>query len=394
MSTETTPAPDTRALQDEAERFRAQGTPIGDLVAATLEGLAREWHHVGGETVGQFLDRRFEQVMRMTGTVDPGVKPLTFADFRQRMEAMYQPPHRSKHTCSKMRSILDMLAALGVETTTDLTTDLVRRFIEIRPPQENPNTTYTLVGYLRALCNIAAAEGWVKTSPFSVRRHWVRRTTPKMPRVHSRKEIDRVLELLAQDVAKRSRSGGKAEWRARRLQALIAIAAYTGMRKTEVLYLTVPDVELDARIILVSAKGKARLKTEAAAAPVPIPEELAAILADWLPRVGCSWVIPNWEGSAPWTGGSPGHRPLDRLKMLGKRAGVPGFTFQSLRHSWATHAEFWGLTDAQIQRVLRHTNTRTQWHYRHGEQQNLREIARAITFGPKPAAEANGGPTP
>jgi integrase len=400
MSTNTTtPAPDAQALQAEADRYRDQGTPLGDLVAGTLEGLAREWGHVGGETVGQFLERRLEQALRMAGkTADPSVNPIPFALFRERMEAMYTPPHRGKLTCSKMRQVLNIMEAMGPETTADLTTDFVRRFIEARPPGESPNTTYTVLGYLRALCNIAAAENWVRPSPFAVRRQWVRRATPKMPRVHSREEISRVLDLLAQEVAKRT---GRSNWKWRRLQALIATAAYTGMRKTEVLYLTTADIDLDGRLILLAARGKARLKTEAAAQPIPIPEGLAAILADWLPRTGCTWAFPNFDGSAPWTGGSPGHRPLDRLKTVGKRCGVPGFTFQSLRHSWATHAEYWGLTDAQIQRVLRHTNTRTQWHYRHGERQNLREIAKSISFGLKeaPAADggqapANGGPTP
>jgi integrase len=389
------PVPDVRALQAEAERYRAQGTQLGDLVASTLEGVARDWDHVGGATVGQFLERRLEQALRMAGQVaEPGITPLPWPEFREKLLAIYQPPHRSKFTCSKMRHVLDVAGAMGIATTADLTTDFIRRFIEARPPLENPNTTYGLLSYLRTACNIAVAEAMLKTSPFAVRRQWVRRQTPKAPRVHSRVEIDRVLTLLSQDVAKRRGGRTKAEWRARRLQALIAIAAYTGMRKTEILYLTVPDIDLDGRLILLAARGKARLKTEAAAQPIPIPEGLAVILSDWLPRTGCNWVIPNCEGSGPWIGGSPGHRPLDRLKTLGRRAGVPGFTFQSLRHSWASHAEYWGLTDAQIQRVLRHTNLRTQWHYRHGERANLKEIARHISFSPKPAADANGGPTP
>jgi integrase len=400
MSTDVTPTPDARALEAEAARYRTQKTPLGELMAATLEGPAREWGQADGPSPGEVLTRRLEQAFRQAGIGgDPGVRPIPFPEFPERLLAMYAPPHRSKLTCSKMRSVLGMVGALGIASTAELTTDLVRRFIEVRPPGENPNYTYGLVAYLRAACNIAAAEGWLKTSPFSVRRQWVRRITPKTPRVHSREEIDRILTLAAQDVARRHGKGrAKAEWRARRLQALVATTAYTGMRRTEVLYLTAPDIDIEARLILLSARGKARLKTEAAAQPVPIPDELAAILADWIPRLGGAWLIPNWESSGPWIGGSPGHRPLDRLKALGKRAGVPGLTFQSLRHSWATHAEYWGLTDAQIQRVLRHTNTRTQWHYRHGERHNLREITQGISFGPKlappPAADATGGPTP
>jgi hypothetical protein len=44
----------------EAERYRTLGTPIADLIAATLEDLAQEWRFLGGQSVGQFLDRRLQ----------------------------------------------------------------------------------------------------------------------------------------------------------------------------------------------------------------------------------------------------------------------------------------------------------------------------------------------
>ncbi len=44
----------------EAERYRALGTSIGDLIAATLDDLASEWRFLGGQTVDQFLDRRLQ----------------------------------------------------------------------------------------------------------------------------------------------------------------------------------------------------------------------------------------------------------------------------------------------------------------------------------------------
>ena len=93
-------------------------------------------------------------------------------------------------------------------------------------------------------------------------------------------------------------------------------------------------------------------------------------------------MFPNTYRTAPWTGGSPGHKPLDRIKRLGQRAGAENFTILSLRHSWATMAEtLWGLSDLQIMRILRHTNTRTQVGYRHADLPNLRAAVKDITFG-------------
>jgi hypothetical protein len=60
------PSPDAPRLAGyqvvamEAERYRALGTSIGDLIAATLDDLAHEWRFLGGQSVDQFLDRRLQ----------------------------------------------------------------------------------------------------------------------------------------------------------------------------------------------------------------------------------------------------------------------------------------------------------------------------------------------
>src|SRR5262249_48814096 len=78
---------------------------------------------------------------------------------------------------------------------------------------------------------------------------------------------------------------------------------------------------------------------------------------------------------------------LDRVRRLGVRCGIEAMTLLSLRHSWATHAESaWGLSELQIQRVLRHTNTRTQKRYRHADLANLCVALGAVSFGDAPPA--------
>jgi integrase len=249
--------------------------------------------------------------------------------------------------------------------------------------------------------------------------------------VHSLDELAHVLRVAQSEA---DRKAGWAGWRAGRLMALTAVVAYTGMRKSEALHLRVEDLDFATGMVQLVSRSGFAYKTEASAQPLPLPPALVRILRAWVPRLGefhpgietdsghqyhsvlnirgrrprtpdylppsvpravpkpglatdPGWLIPNVYRTGPWVGGSPGHDPLDQLQALGRRAGVPGLTFQSLRHSWATHAESaWGLTDGQIQRILRHTNTRTQWHYRHAERNNLRAIAEGISFdGPEAA---------
>jgi len=317
------------------------------------------------------------------------VNPIPFAEFRDRILDLYRPPQRAKNTFSGMRRLLDLVGTLvGQGTTADLNTALVSRFIATRPPEQSAHTTIGQLGYLSAACSIAAAEGWVRISPFQIRKRWIKRPANKIKRHHSREEIARVLDLMRRDVPRKK---GWSRWRAWRLYALATTVAYTGLRKMEALHLKAEDIDLGARMILIVAREGNALKTEASAQPVPMPEALAGILAQWLPHAGCEWAFPNATRTGPWVGGSPGYRPLDRMKRLGVRAGVPGFTFVSLRHSWATHAEFWGLSDAQISRVLRHTTTRTAIeNYRHPDVVNMRHMVKGIGFGPAP--EPDGAP--
>lgn len=315
------------------------------------------------------------------------IRPILLAEFRDRILTLYRPPLRSHSSFLSMRRTFDLLAELGgIETTADLTTASVARFVLSRHGKENPNTTRTHLRKLSAACSIAKEEGWIGVNPMKVRRGWVRGVTPKSPRIHSREEIARVLDLAAAEI--RNAHPGR-RWKARRIYALAATVAYTGIRKREALMLRVEDIALKERIIYLKARGEYELKTEAAGQPVPIPEPLAGVLRGWLTHLGTNgFAFPNSTTEGPWTGGPHGATAVDALKALGERAGVPGFTFQSLRHCWATHAEYWGLTEAQIQRVLRHTTPKTQKTYRHAELTNLRGMVTAVDFkGPgQPAA--------
>lgn len=336
----------------------------------------------------------------------PAYHPIPFADFKPELLGLYEPPQRAKATYAKMRQTLEILAGLvGNGTTADLSPALITRFIQARPAGTNPNTTIGLLRNVRAVCNYAVERGYLRANPMSCRKTWLRPVATGGKQHHGADEIARVLDLARRDIA-RKKAGSWAQWRARRLYALAATVAYTGVRKMEALRLRAEDIDIPGRMIHIVERGGSLLKTEGSAQPVPMPDALAAILAEWLPflalpeaaeppsgegspggprRPDPGWVFPNAYRTLPWTGGSPGQKPLDRLKRLGKRAGVEGFTFLSLRHSWATHAEsLWGFSEAMIQRVLRHTDRQTQQHYRHADPANLRAAVKGLSFGDAP----------
>lgn len=298
-----------------------------------------------------------------------------------RLISTYTVARRSPRTIAKLRGVLAELIRTvpedpkGPALVKDLTTDGVARWMASTCGERGPNTVIGLLGYVRAIASYAAEEGLLDRPP-SWRRLRPRRARPARARHHPADRIAALLdrlEVLARD-----------EWRAHRLLALVALVAYTGLRRDEALFLRRQDLHLGEGYLEVEPHHRRKLKTEESAQPVPIPPESVPILDAWLAAIHPrrEWVIPASRGDGPWWGGSPGYRPLDRLKEAGLEVGIEGLTFQSLRRTWATHAETrWGLTDPEIMRVLRHTTADTsRRHYREADLANLRAIAERITY--------------
>lgn len=301
----------------------------------------------------------------------PHLNPIPFAEFREKVLALYLPPLRARSTFLGMRHALDLVAAPpGPETTADLTTDLFARFIAAREGR-NVNTTISILRYLRTACSIAVEEGWLGRNPFRTRRLKLRRVPPRGLTHLAIEQVRRLLEYL---------EALATDWRGMRLFALAATIAYTGLRRDEALFLQLGDVRPAEGLLAVVARR--RLKTDDSAALVPVPDELAAVLARWLPEAGPTWLFPGATRKGPWTGGMPGYKPLDRLKAAGRAAGIEGLTFHLLRHSLATHlAGTWGLSAEQVRQVLRHTSARTTIeHYIHRDAATLRAAVRGFSY--------------
>lgn len=296
--------------------------------------------------------------------------PCSFATLRTEVRSLYAP--NAPKTWYVVRQILDEMEALGVRSTAQINSALIGRWLEAHDDRSSM-TNRKLLSAWRTVCNYAQFEGYIDKNPFGFRglRQWVRGVKQRKKRHHSWEDISRVLSLLANE---RSES-----WENERLFALVSTYVFTGLRKLEALRLKVEDFDLDAGFGSIVARE--RLKTAASEDVIPLPDQLISVLREWLPRTGCEWAFPHAYRTGPWTEGPSGRKPLDRVKAAGERAGVDGFTILSLRHSWATHAESrWGIPEAVIKRVLRHTSLQTQLNYRHPDMVNLREQVRGIGF--------------
>jgi integrase len=301
------------------------------------------------------------------------VRPVGLAEWRE--AALAACSGRSRSYRDRVgQALAEAVALAGAgATTAALTPELVGRL------GARPGAAATTNGLLRALktaCGLAAVRGWVLPGSLDRAAWRVYQGPQTRARHHPREAIARVLGSLEE---------GRASWEGARLHALACTYAYTGLRLREALRLEVADLDLGRGFLFV--RPGPDLKTERSAAPVPCPRVLVEVLEGWVGRVGARWVFPNLGKSGPWRGGTYGKRPTDRLVSAGKAIGVEGFTPLSLRHSLATHyAGYWGLSEKQIQQILRHTTVMTQRHYVHADLVNLAELVEGFRFDlPEPA---------
>jgi integrase len=171
-------------------------------------------------------------------------------------------------------------------------------------------------------------------------------------------------------------------WESRRLQALVYTYAYLGLRAAEALHLWVDDVDLGRSAVTLRSHPEEgwKPKTLKSSAVLPIAEPLSAVLAVWLPHTGTRWVFPGKKLRGPWLSGGPGVRPLDQVKELGRRAGVPGLTIASFRKTIGTYAKSWGFSQLELKALLRHSAVETQRWYDEEEIESLRPAVAKVQF--------------
>ena len=243
---------------------------------------------------------------------------IPYAEFQDAVLKLYRSPFRARSTRYKMAEALTEFGLLACITSTDqITTERASDWVHARTGK-NVNTTISLIRSLKTAVNYGVGEGWIARAP-QWRRVMPRGAISASKRHHSHDQVVQLLASLKVDAT---------TWKRRRLEAVVSVVAYTGLRRNEALRLQCVDIDLTAGLLNVVARH--RLKTEASAAPVPIPPELATILEAWLPTALSEWAFPGTTRVGPWDSGAWGYRAADELREAGIAVGIPGVTFHSL----------------------------------------------------------------
>jgi integrase len=322
---------------------------------------------------------RAAAIAALAATTAPAGVP--WEKFRAELLEQYGPALRSKSTRRSMVHAMSVLESLGVTTTADLDCRLLTRLVTTRDPALSPNSVRNLLRRVQCVCSHAVNFGYLDVSPFIKRpiRTWCRGSKPKGVKHLTRVQIRAILDVAAADVADKR---GWALYRARRLEALVTLSCFTGLRSGELLWCQVEDLDLVHGVVNVVSRATHRTKNESSEKPVPLLPVAVKVLREWLThrmdapdgvdRDPSLYLFPNVRNSAPWLYGPVGCKPLDRLKALAKRAGVEQASWQMIRRSVATHLEGAGCGPAMIQRILRHSHVgTTQQFYMKADLENM-----------------------
>lgn len=149
---------------------------------------------------------------------------------------------------------------------------------------------------------------------------------------------------------------------------LFGVLLFTGLRIGEAQALRWADVRLVQRVIRVRHRSAAcdgdsgkRLKTEASERDVPIPEEIASILAQ------LATTVPVGPSDPVFAGDFGDYFCAYRVfKKTRKAAKLAGLTIHDLRHTFAVHAVLSGVPIVRLQKLLGHsTPVMTMRYMRH-----------------------------
>jgi integrase len=150
---------------------------------------------------------------------------------------------------------------------------------------------------------------------------------------------------------------------------LFGLLLFTGLRIGEAQALRWADMRLVQRVIRVRDRSEVRgggdpgkrLKTEASERDVPIPEELATVLAQLATQV------PAGPSDPVFSGDFGEYFCAYRIfKKARKAAKLAGLTIHDLRHTFAVHAVLSGVPIVRLQKLLGHsTPAMTMRYMRH-----------------------------
>lgn len=292
---------------------------------------------------------------------------------------------QQKRALQQMAMFAETPAMVSHDTIIKIRAMLIER---VQRNEITPDTANTNLRAIRTQCGLMEDLGIISRYPFPRRTKVMLKTQKKefSDKYHVTKEEANLIFARADKEFAESH-GLRGRFKAFRMRALAWLLFHSGLRAGEILWLRREDVDHARRIVSIIPRREHGLKTPSSHAKIAMPPACADVIQEWEAYLsgtecGYDYLFPQMTQNKPWISGASGYRPHEQLADLVERAGVDRIrvTMRHGRHTVATVLEANGLSDKQIQRQLRHSNTQTQLHYQHRDVEYLKQIAEGINY--------------
>jgi integrase len=159
------------------------------------------------------------------------------------------------------------------------------------------------------------------------------------------------------------------------VRKVILILLYTGLRRSEVVYLEWKDIDFENELVHVQSKPEYGFHPKSyKPRSIPMCDELRNLLMD-MPQAG-RFVLDKGNNQ-------PLHHPNTYLKMLKriyKKAGIEGANLHTLRHTFASHLIMKGVDPRTVQEYLGHSSIQITEKYSHLSKSHKREAIKILSF--------------
>jgi len=228
-------------------------------------------------------------------------------------------------------------AAFPGKTLRQIVPSDIERYVAKRVTQVAPATVNRELAFLKHLFNVAIADGRAENNPVRA--------------VKLFKENNSRVRFLSEDEEARLRKSlGEEEWKK------VAVAIHTGLRQAEQFNLQWPYVDFATGIITIarSKHGEARR--------VPMNDTVREILRSLPSRLKSRYVFPSKTGDTPLDARNYTSRVF--VPAL-RRAGIDGFRWHDLRHTFASRLVMAGVDLRTVQELMGHKTLVMTLRYAH-----------------------------
>lgn len=333
-------------------RFSYQGKRIRKSTETSDKALAKR---VYDKILGEVAERKwFEQ--------SPG-EDKTVAELLDKYLNDYALSHKSPGTIEWNRVIIQELKEFFKDKMIrDLTPEHILRYkMQCKGRGLAPATVNHRLGLLRHAFNLAMKEwDWARENPAAkVGRERVRNARDRWL------TFDEESRLLKACLSRpKNTSLKKAPVKGIWLKEIILFALNTGMRQDEILSLAWSEVDLLRRTVTVLKSKNGEKRT------IPLNQKMTDLLKKKgsVRRADSSFVFPSLSGTKII------RRNLLRAFYASvERAGITGFRFHDLRHTFATRLVQAGVDLYKVAKLLGHKDIRMTQRYAHHYPESLRD---------------------